>query len=743
MTRLAIAIVIGSLASLHAAGARRLVTPDAEPAAGPEARTVLALYDGKQARTVRTTPVHAMVDMPLGYLGLVVRYHDIRNGLPPPDALSGVRGVVTWFPKESLPDPRGYLAWLEQMGRRGTPLVAIGAMGVFADEEGNETPLEEVNRVTSRFGWRFEAGWNNTTYGARYGHVDPRFIGFERPLPRVVPSYGRVSSTLPDAAVALQVEVPGRPAGRSDLVVVGVHGAFVAPGYAYFSDETDDREFRQWYINPFELLRVAFHTDTLPKPDTTTLSGRRIYYSHVDGDGWRNITQIEPYRTRHVISARVVLDEVVRKTPDLPVSIGPIVGDIDPAWYGTPDSLAAATALLAEPQVEASTHTYSHPFDWGYFARQHTEAEEKVYALSEQEGGGDVMAVAGPRRPRMYDKRPFSLTTEVDAAAAFINHHLPPGKRVELLQWPGDTKPFEAVLTRARMLGLANINGGDTRFDREFPSAAWVAPLGIRVGGEWQVYASNSNENTYTNLWRDRFFGFSFLTKTVENTAAPRRLKPFNLYYHMYSGERLSSLNAILANIAFARGLSLAPIEASRFSRIAQGFVSTVLERQGPQTWMVRQRGALQTVRFDDLTRGVDFERSTGVIGQRHELGSLYVALDERCDTPTIALKRVAVTDEEPLEARPYLVESRWRVFDVVHAAGQTRFAGQGFGPGRFIWRYPSAHDVLVRWSTQSGRTGTLRTVASANGLVTFDLPQFTAERVNVVLSSPEVALAR
>jgi hypothetical protein len=743
MKRLAATFALACLPTLHASGTLRPSSRERPVEQGPIARTILALYDARLAGGVRTAPLHAMADMPLGYLGLVVRYHDIRLGLPGADVIDGVRGVITWFPKESLPDPRAYLAWLERLGRRGIPLVAIGALGAFQDEQGRETPIDDINRVTSLFGWRFEPGWNNTTYGARSTRLDRRFIAFERPLPRVLPSYGRVSATAPDATVALQVEVPGRPSTRSDLVVVSPRGAFVAPGYAYFSDETDGREFRQWYINPFELFRVAFRTDAIPKPDTTTLSGRRIYYSHVDGDGWRNVTQIEPYRTRHVISARLVLDEIVHKTPDLPVTIGPIVGDLDPAWYGTRESLAAATALLAEPHVEAGVHTYSHPFDWSYFARPHTAAEEHAYALSEPEGGGDVVAEAGPRRPRMYDRRPFSLATEIDEAAGFINRQLPAGKRVQLLQWPGDTRPFEAVLTRARMLGLANINGGDTRFDREFPSAAWVAPLGIRVGREWQVYASNSNENTYTDLWRDRFFGFSFLTRTVENTGAPRRLKPFNLYYHMYSGERLSSLNAVLANITFARGLSLAPIEASRFSRIADGFVTAIIERQGDGAWRVRQRGALQTVRFDDAALAVDFERSRGVVGQRHELGSLYVALDERDETPVIAMKQVMPGAGEPAAPVPYLVEARWRVFDVERAPGRVRFASRGFGPGRFVWRWPHTGEALVQWRAQSGRTGALRAVAAADGLLAFDLPQLTADTVTVAVTTGEGGGAR
>lgn len=742
MKRLVITLLLGSLGSLHAS-ARGPAPSPAAAERGPVARTVLALYDGRQSGSVRTTPLHAMVDMPLGYLGLVMRYHDIRSGLPALETFAGVRGVVTWFPKESLPDPRGYLTWLDGVAHRGIPLVAIGAMGVFSDERGRETPFDEINRVSSLFGWRFEPGWNSTTYGARYSHVDTRFVGFERPLPRVLPPYGRVSSTLRDATVALRAEVPGRQSASADLVIVGGRGAFVAPGYAYFADDADGREFRQWYINPFELFRVAFRTDEVPKPDTTTLSGRRIYYSHVDGDGWRNVTQIEPYRTRRVISSRVVLDEVVRKTPDLPVSIGPIVGDLDPAWHGSPESQAVADALFAQPHVEAAVHTYSHPFDWGYFSRPRTEAEVKAYGQGKSEGGSDVVAGNGPRKPRMYDKVPFSLATEVDAAADYVNRRLPRGKRVELLQWPGDTRPFEAVLARLRTLGLANINGGDTRFDREFPSAAWVAPLGIRVGSEWQVYASNSNENTYTDLWRDRFFGFSFLTRTVENTGAPRRLKPFNIYYHMYSGERLSSLNAVLANITFARALPLAPVEASRFSRIAEGFVSAVIEREGAHAWRVLRRGALQTIRFDDATLGVDFERSHGVIGQRHELGSLYVALDERSEAPVIAVKRVGATDHEPGEPLPYLVESRWRVFDVVRTAGQTRFVAQGFGPGRFVWRWPHQREALVQWRARSGRTGALRAAAATDGLLTFDLPQLTADPVTVTITTPEAVSGR
>jgi hypothetical protein len=678
-----------------------------------------------------------MAEMPLNHLGLVVRYHDIRRGPPSVEALEGVRGVMTWFPAETLPDPRGYLRWLDAVAGRGIPLVVLGATGAFADEQGWRLPLDEVNRTTSRFGWRVEPGWTSTTYNARYVTQDRQLVGFERSLPSVVPPYGRVLRSSADARVALSVEVSGRPSTRSDLIIVGRRGAFVAPGFIYFSDLSTGREFRQWYVNPFELFRQVFDTDPLPKPDTTTLSGRRLYYSHVDGDGWRNLTQIEPYRTRYVTAARVVLEEIVKKVTDLPVTIGPVVGDLDPAWHGSAESLAVAKELFGAPQVEAGIHTYSHPFYWSFFSSPRRAADEKAFASGEDEpsGGTDLLLTPGRAKPRMYDTRPFSLATEVDDAAAFVNALLPAGKRVALLQWSGDTRPFAEAVGRARRQGLANINGGDTRFDREFPSAAWVSALGMRVGDEWQVYASNSNENTYTDLWRDRFYGFAFLSRTVWNTGSPRRLKPFNLYYHMYSGERLSSLNAVLANISLARSLSLAPVEASRFSRIATGFFTTTLDEEGHRVWRVRDRGALQTLRFDAAeVTGVDFGRSRGVVGQRHELGGLYVALDEQDPSPLVALKSIAPASLEPREPVPYLVEARWRVFDVVRDANSVRFVAQGFGPGEFTWRWPERREVAVRWHASSGREGTGRAEHTRDGLLAVRLPQLTNERVEIVM---------
>lgn len=691
-------------------------------ATGRVPRTVLALYDGAQVPSSRFTLIHRTAEMPLNHLGLVVRYHDIQQGLPAVENLPDVRGVLTWFGGDSMRDPGRYLQWLQQVLASGRRVVMIHHLGFLDDPRGTPTPLAEINRTLGMIGLRFEPGLMTTTYGARYEVANRDVFGFERPLPVVVPPYARLRAAAPDAKVLLRVASEGRLSTTSDLAVVSPRGGWIADGFALFVDNEDD--YRQWLVNPFEFFRQALGTDDLPKPDTTTLSGRRMFYSHIDGDGWRNVTLVEPYRTRHVISARVILEQVIRKFPDLPVTVGPIAGDLDPKWHGTPDSLAAARETFLEPQVEAGIHTYSHPLVWGSFAPGAERDKDREPEAS----------------ARSYHVRPFSLTTEIDQAVAFVDGLLPRGRHVSLVQWSGDTLAFEEAIAHVRMRQLPNINGGDSRFDPDFPSASWVAAIGTGTGHERQIYSSNSNENTYTHNWRDRFFAFGYLPTTIRNTGSPRRLKPFNVYYHTFSGERLSSLNAVVANLTYARSLSLTPVEASRFSRIADGFYAAAFDRTGPRTWTVSDRGALQTIRFDRSQEGVDFSRSTGVIGQRHEQGSLYVALDETVPTAVVALKSIGAAESEPLEREAYLIDARWRVFELVRERRSIRYRTEGYGAGEFTWKWPFGTRAHVRWTSESGQAGDLDIDVDKTGQLIIRLPQMTRERVTVVVTAIEGA---
>ncbi|MEJ0009974.1 MAG: hypothetical protein WDN72_05320 [Alphaproteobacteria bacterium] len=364
---------------------------------------------------------------------------------------------------------------------------------------------------------------------------------------------------------------------------------------------------RKWYIDPFKFFAAAYATDDLPKPDTTTLDGQRIFYRHIDGDGWNNASDAAGHAQD--LAARAVLEETIRPYPDLPVTVAPIAADLDAKWAGSARSQQIARDAFALPQVEAGTHTYSHPYDWNFF-KDYTPQKELPFVshyyfgnwANGDKGVGTNVSFDDyqkPGMPRDFANERFDLDKEIGGSAAFIAQFAPAGKRVAILMLSGNATPYEAVLRKVREAGLRNINGGDSRFDAAFPSYSWTAPIGREVGAERQVYASDSNDNTYTNGEQPPYDGFRQLMETVRNTESPIRIKPFNIYHHMFSGDHEASIDAVKQNLAAARASAIIPIEASRYAAIADGFYHAAFLPLGPRQWEIRDRGALQTIRFD------------------------------------------------------------------------------------------------------------------------------------------------
>ena len=691
-----------------------LIMADA-PAAMPRSssgtlvpRTILALYDSHNEPKINESRIHRMAEMPLNHLGLTVEYHDVRKPLPSVDRLDHLRGVLTWLYFDgAMEDPEAFLLWAETLIDRGNRFVVLGELGAERDRGGRVVPRDKINRFLSKLGLRDERSRALVTYDSRIIQKTPEIVEFERSLDGVLPPYHQFSKIDSRFRSHLVLRRGSDLESDSHIVVEGPTGGYVVGDYTHHVIEETD--FWQWRINPFEFFRLAFATDEVPKPDTTTLSGRRIYYSHIDGDGWRNLCQIPRYKRRYSAAAEVIFAEILKSYPDLPVTVAPIAADLDPQWYGSLKSLQLARRIFSLPHVEAGTHTYTHPLDWGFF-RDYDRGKEGRYDASLRHSEVEYS------QPRAYSLRPFDLTHDIQGSIDFITRLLPPGKRVEVVQWSGNCEPFEAALRAAKISGTRNINGGDTRFDEEFASYIWVSPVGLKVGPYWQVYASTSNENTYTELWTERFFGFQHLNATLRNVEAPIRLKPFNVYYHMYSGERLPSLSAVKANLDFARTQELTPVTASHFAGIANGFFSARIWKTGENMWKIENRDHLQTVRFDEPDLAVDFDRSSGVIGQRRQQGSLYVALDAVSRSPIIALTRSS------LPVAPYLVHSRWRIWDVDSRSATVRFSSQGFGAGSMQWQV-HATGLFIIEAFQGGKSLVRQEVmAQPDGLLEFHL---------------------
>src|SRR5204863_2703619 len=109
--------------------------------------------------------------------------------------------------------------------------------------------------------------------------------------------------------------------------------------------------------------------------------------------------------------------------------------------------------------------------------------------------------------PRAYSEFPFDLDQEVRGAIVAAEELAPEGKQGTLYLWSGGAEPFEEAIARTRRLGLRNLNGGDSRFDPDYPSITYLAPISRTAGTQRQIYAGNANDYIYITDGQGRDHG--------------------------------------------------------------------------------------------------------------------------------------------------------------------------------------------------------------------------------------------
>ncbi|MBI3637998.1 MAG: hypothetical protein HY216_17520 [Candidatus Rokubacteria bacterium] len=672
-------------------------------------RRVLALYksfetyravEGARPKTATLNEIHQWAQMPLNWLGLMVDYHDVARGLPDETTMARYAGVVTWYQTDEMDEPLRYARWLGAQAAAGRRVVILGTLGALR-ERGRTTPvpLAALSAALRPLPLTFK-GDVTADPSLIVVRAKDAIMEFERTLPPALPNYLHV--TAGGAETHLRLARRDRPDSDSDVVVTGAWGGFAADNYVRFQasvpyarpadaatgvDTTTTGAqgvtVSRWWIDPFAFFERALGVADWPRADVTTLNGRRLLYCHVDGDGMRNVSEVR----RGAFSGEVLLDEILKRYR-LPMTVSVVAAEVDPALLGSARTLGLARAIFALPHVEAASHSFSHPLDW-------------------------------ERRTRSFDLpgHPYSVETETAGSIRYIEGTLlPPGKRVRVFQWSGSTNVSESALAALARLNVPNINGGDTMYDRQWPTYTRVAPLMRQVGRYWQVYTSASNENLYTNLWRGPFYGFRYVRETFRNTGAPRRVAPVNIYYHFYSAERAAALHALSEVYDWARAERLAPVYTSEYLAMVDGFRTARLARTG-DGWRVFDHGALRTVRFDGAAaaRGIDLARSRGVLGfARHE-GALYVHLAGPGDALIVpGAGRAADQGRDG----PYLASASHAVSDWRREGGRLVFRLAGVGPKSVdVGGLPPGRDVTLQLTDARGpRTVTAR--AAADGVV-------------------------
>lgn len=532
--------------------------------------------------------------MPVQFLGLVpdVRYHG--DPMPAGTLRGRFAGIVTWIDDPSRVGGR-FRAWLAEQARAGVPVAMMGQLPVVPEEQ-------------PAFGLRTLPEPASPPSVATQAPA----MGFEAPLPALVEL---------GAPVTLDPERSADPwltlrAGDQTYTAAAITdwGGFVLDPFVVrsvlptlTSEETTDR----WMVQPLTFLRAALRLPAAPIPDVTTENGRRLFFVHMDGDGFPSLAEVRGYRGQ--AAGEVLLQEILKRYP-VPTTISVIEGEV--SADGLYPERAAELEDIAQriyrlEHVEAATHTFSHPFYWRESLRQPGVART---------ADGTALRLPIP------DYR-LDLERELAGSSRYIEQRLlPPGKKVKMVLWSGDTVPPEEALRAASEQGLLNMNGSDTVITESAPTWTLIKGIGVPKGDQFQVYAPNQNENLYTGNWRGPFYGFQRVIETFKLTNSPIRFKPIDIYYHTYIASKNASLVSLREVYDWALAQPVHPVFASEYIAKVLDFNRMVIAREG-EAWVVRGGGQLRTLRLPEGMEPPALSDSEGVAGYRTDAPGPYVHL--------------------------------------------------------------------------------------------------------------------
>lgn len=552
----------------------------------PSPRTILMLYDSADALNgAKRSELHRFAAMPLNYLGYVPEYRNLRDGLPEGSLAGRYAGIVTWFSESETSQAPALKTWLLKQSADKIPLAILGYFGF--DLEGG---------ASAQLGLNFK-GKSAAGKVVVVKHTPQAAFEFA-PRPTSDEFYPLAAGS--GSTVWLQTT---DGTSTQDAVAITPWGGYALSPFDV--ERLPDTSQARWVIDPMAFFKQALRLPDMPVPDVTTENGRRLLITHIDGDGFASRGEFPgaPW------AADVLYREILKRYP-VPTTVSVIEGEtgkegLYPQFSSQLEPIARR--IFALPHVEAASHSYSHPFKWQKLAAGADEEEMRDYSLG----------IPGYE----YDDR-----REIDGSIRYVESLLPAGKRCKVFLWTGDCNPAPDTLARASQTGMLNMNGGETLISRTNPSLTAAAPLGLKRGALFQVYAPNQNENLYTNLWTGPYYGFERVIETFEMTEKPLRIKPINIYYHTYSTSKHASLKALKAVYNWALKQPVLPVFASDYIRKVHDFNQLVVAREG-DGWRIVGGDQVRTLRIPASMGFPDLTRSSGVLGWREEGAVRYIHL--------------------------------------------------------------------------------------------------------------------
>ncbi len=494
--------------------------------------------------------------------------------------------------------------WLIAQQQRGRKIIIFGALP-FSDEAIMARLLKALGCSGTGRSPKLATGLRLVTAAKQ--------LNFEAQVP--LTAVGFLDLRAPVGSEVL-LSIASAEGKQFDPLFIAPWGGILLDPYALFRRPDLDE---LWLVDPFYFFHAALGRVLLPVPDTTTRDGVRIFFSHIDGDGFRHVSSVEPGRR----SGELIVERIIKKYP-FPFTVSFIEAEIRGLVVdqkpGDAELLTRqAREVLALPKVEAASHAYTHPFYWNPGDRTVRDYKRANLLLAE------------PLNHTSVD-----LRREIEGSVRYMERELcPPGKPVRIFLWSGNCRPWPEALRIVRELGIENMNGGETAISRKRPSVTRVSARAMPWGDELQITAANENENIYRERWAvsgdtaSPFFGgFVLAQDGFERMERPRRLKPVNIYFHFYSGDNLASLNALTQLFEWAQRQELHALTAAGYARVVRDARATRVFRQTDTRWTLVNGGQLRTFRLPRSALVPDLAASRGVTGWRAAGDEVYVHTD-------------------------------------------------------------------------------------------------------------------
>jgi len=554
------------------------------------------------------TTTTSILQMPLEWMGYEVEYHDVSTGLPGSGRGSGPAwaGIIV---DDEIEIPaaleESYFEWLQARHLSGKKLLFIGDYP-FTDDILRRALFEELG-VRAPIG-NVKPKLSNPRFSVR----DETILNFEieaKPLIRNFQNIRAPEGSRVMLSASVESNSPA-PQNFDAIYTTRWGGCLLAPYVTFEASE----ETVLTYVDPFAFLEQIFPVGKFPAPDPSTRDGLRAFYTHVDGDGFTSVSNVDETR----ICGELLYEQFLRDLP-FPITVSIVESEIrSHMLYQNkaehPRYAAAARRIFELPHVDAASHSYSHPYVWF----QGDDAYSDLYRST------NVGLKFTAKYPDIITNR------EIAGSISYIDESLTPaGKDTKMMLWSGNCRPGAEALKEVVALGIESMNGGNTILSKRFPGLSAVAPRTIYWDEQLQVYASNQNEFMYTNGWKGPYYGgFKQVIETFEMTESPRRLKPVNVYYHFYSVERRDALKALDDIYAWCRNESLHSLTASQFAALTRDSHHTKFYQKGARSWVALNEGKLRTYRLPASMGIPDLDQCRGVTGYRVEDDWIYLHTD-------------------------------------------------------------------------------------------------------------------